>query len=188
MPENKSIIIFSPEGEMLDNIVRTAGEYGSVSVSDGSGARELLTEQHFDMVLVNTPLEKEFGLDLAVFAYKTGCGVIIAAAAKNCPEIAKKIGNLDIFILPRPINKTTLSQTFRFVMLANETKNELNSKTEALENKLQDVKLIDRAKCVLVEYLRISEADAHRQIQKRAMDMRVPQVVIAKDILKTYEM
>ena len=57
------------------------------------------------------------------------------------------------------------------------------------ENKeLKDVKLVDRAKCVLVEYLRISEADAHRQIQKRAMDMRVPQVVIAKDILKTYEM
>lgn len=190
MPDKKSIIIFSPEGETSDNIALAAGEYGfeSVSVSDGNGARDLLSEKHFDMAFVNTPLEKEFGLDLAVFASKQGCGVIISAAAKHCDEIAKKIGDMDIFVLPRPINKAILLQTFRFVMLANDTKNGLNSKTEALENKLRDMKLIDRAKCVLVEYLRISEADAHRQIQKRAMDMRVPQVVIAQDILKTYEM
>ena len=190
MPDNKSIIIFSPEGETLDNILLSAKEYGfeNISVSDGSSARDLLSETRFDMAFVNTPLEKEFGLDLAAFAVKQGCGVIISAASKHCGEIAKKIGVLDAFVLPRPINKTSLLQTFRFVMLARETKNELNSRTESLENKLRDVKLIDRAKCVLVEYLRISEADAHRQIQKQAMDMRVPQVVIAQDILKTYEM
>ena len=188
MPEKKSIIIFSSEGETSDSIALAAGKFGNVSVSDGNGARDLLSETHFDMVFVNTPLEKEFGLDIAVFAAKKGCGVIIAAAAKHCDEIAKKIGDMEIFVLPRPLNKATLAQTFRFVMLAHETKNGLNSKTEALENKLRDLKLIDRAKCVLVEYLRISEADAHRQIQKRAMDMRVPQTVIAMDILKTYEM
>lgn len=190
MPDKKSIIIFSTKGETLDNIVLAAREYGfeDISVSDGNGSRDLLSEKRFDMALVNTPLEKEFGLDLAAFASKQGCGVIISAASKLCDEISKKIGVLDAFVLPRPMNKATLLQTFRFVMLANETKNGLNSKTEALENKLRDMKLIDRAKCVLVEYLRISEADAHRQIQKRAMDMRVPQVVIAQDILKTYEM
>ena len=190
MPEKKSIIIFSSDSEASENIALAAGEYGfeSVSLSDGSNARELLSEKHFDMAFVNTPLEKEFGLDLAVFASQKGCCVIISAAAKHCDEIARKIGDLDIFILPRPIRKAALLQTFRFVILAKETQNGLNSKTEALENKLRDVKLIDRAKCVLVEYLRISEADAHRQIQKRAMDMHVPQVVIAQDILKTYEM
>jgi len=57
-----------------------------------------------------------------------------------------------------------------------------------LETKLRDMKLIDRAKCVLVQYLRISEAEAHRQIQKRAMDMRLTQTEVAQDILKTYEM
>ena len=190
MPDKKSIIIFSPEGETSENIALAAGEYGfeSVSVSDGSGARKLLSENHFDMAFINTPLEKEFGLDLAVFAAKKNCGVIISASAKNCEEISRKIGDMGIFILPRPINKAALLQTFRFVMLAKETQIELETRMESLENKLRDVKLIDRAKCVLVEYLRISEADAHRQIQKRAMDMRVPLVVIAQDILKTYEM
>lgn len=188
--EERSIIIFSPAGEVLDNISVAAKEYGfeSISVSDGSGARELLSTKNFDIAFVNTPLESEFGLDLAAFAVKQGCGVIISAASKRCGEIAKKIGRLNAFVLPRPISNQLILQTFRYVMLSGDKENDLYNKTAELEKKLRDTRLIDRAKCVLVEYLRISEADAHRQIQKRAMDMRVPQVVIAQDILKTYEM
>ena len=43
---------------------------------------------------------------------------------------------------------------------------QLKEETAILENKLHDIKLIDRAKCVLTrEYLRISEAEAHHQMQ-----------------------
>ena len=79
-------------------------------------------------------------------------------------------------------------QTFRYVTIARVQKLGLREENLALENRLRDAKLIDRAKCTLVEYLRISESDAHRQIQKRAMDMRLPLAAVAKDILKTYEM
>ena len=190
MSEKNRIIIFSQEGETLDNISLTAKEYGfdRISVSDGKNSRELLENGSYSLVVVNAPLEEEFGLELAVFAAKKGCGVIISASSKVCGEIAKKIGSLDIFVLPRPLNKALLLQTFRFVMLSKEHSNVLQNEKEQLESKLRDVRLIDRAKCVLVEYLRISEADAHRQIQKRAMDMRVSQVTVAQDILKTYEM
>lgn len=52
---------------------------------------------------------------------------------------------------------------------------------------LSEIKLVNRAKCVLIEYLRISEKEAHRQIQKRAMDQRITLTEVAMDILKTYE-
>lgn len=190
MTDKKNIIIFSAAGDVLDSITVTAGEFGfdEISVSDGSGARELLDRKVFDIAFVNTPLETEFGLDLAAYASKCGCGAIVSAASKHCDEIAKRIGDTDVFILPRPLSKQLILQAFRYVMISNRKNNDLNIKNTELEKKLRDVKLIDRAKCVLVEYLRISEADAHRQIQKQAMDMRVPQAVIAQDILKTYEM
>ncbi|MBP1560995.1 MAG: ANTAR domain-containing protein [Oscillospiraceae bacterium] len=185
-----SVIIFSSNEEMLENISLSAKEFGfkSVSISDGKNARELIENGSYDLAVINTPLADEFGLDLADFASKHGCGVIIAASAKLCDEIAKKIGRLCVFVLPKPLNKTLLLQTFRFVMLAHENKSMLQSKTSELENKLQNTKLVDRAKCVLIQYLRMSEADAHRYIQKRAMDMHIPQTEVAQDILKTYEM
>lgn len=190
MNKENGIVIFSQESESADNISLAASEYGfgKITVSDGNGGRDLLSKGGFDTAFVNAPLEKEFGLEIAVFAAGLGCGVIIAAPAKLCGEIAKKIGGTDIFILPKPMNKALLVQTFRYVMIARSQKLGLREENLALENRLRDAKLIDRAKCTLVEYLRISEADAHRQIQKRAMDMRLPLAAVAKDILKTYEM
>ena len=58
---------------------------------------------------------------------------------------------------------------------------------ERLKEKLGDAKLIGRAKCVLVQYLNMTEADAHRFIEKRAMDRRVSRREVALDILKMYE-
>lgn len=189
MYENSTVMIFSPAGDTADNICAAASECGfeHISVSDGTDARELITGNGYSLVFVNAPLENEFGLELAAFAAERGSGVIIAAAAKSCAEIAKRIGDTDIFILPKPMNKPLLLQTFRYVMLSRKRLRELCGENRKLEVKIKDVKLVDRAKCVLVEYLRISEADAHRQIQKRAMDMRVPLTEIALDILKTYE-
>lgn len=185
----KNIIIFSEQGDTLDNITLAAGEFGfsDISVSEAEGGAELVSEKNFDMVFINAPLGNMYGLDIAAAACGKGCGVILAAPSKRCGEIAKKLGGMNVFILPRPMSKAMLLQTFRFVLLTTRNEAELSDEKTRLEQKLQDFKLIDRAKCVLVEVLKMSEGDAHRQIQKQSMDRHVPQAVIAQDILKTYE-
>lgn len=188
MSGGKSIIIFTRPNDTADKICLAAGESGFENIisSDGTNYSSLLNDNP-SLVIVNAPLETEFGLELTVNAYECGCGVIIAAPQKVCGEIAAKIGNRSIFILPKPFNHAALLQAIRFVMLTKATSDVLKNEKEQLETKLRDTKLIDRAKCVLVQYLRISEKDAHRQIQKRAMDMRTTQAEVAKDIIKTYE-
>jgi len=184
----KDAVIFSQQNNIADNLCLAAGEAGfaDVTISDGSNSA-LLLEKTPSLVIVNAPLEKEFGLELAVSAHTSGCGVIICAPQKTCEEISSKIGSRDIFVLPKPISHTTLLQVIRFVMLTKDRSNVLITEKEMLETKLRDTKLIDRAKCVLMQYLRISEKEAHHQLQKRAMDMRTTQAEVAKDIIKTYE-
>ena len=63
----------------------------------------------------------------------------------------------------------------------------LQRQNDQLRQRLEDFKLIDRAKCCLVAILGMDEERAHRYIQKRAMDMRLSQREVAEDILKTYE-
>ena len=43
-------------------------------------------------------------------------------------------------------------------------------------------------KCILVEYLRMSEQQAHRYIEKQAMDMRTSKRNIAENILKNVQL
>ena len=189
MYRENDIVIFSQKNDTSDKLCSAADDagFGKITVSDGVNSSALLCSSP-SLVIVNAPLEKEFGLDLAVSASGYGCGVIVTAPQKLCTDIAAKIGKRDIFILPKPVNNATLLQVFRFVMLSKANSNVLKTEKEQLETKLRDMKLIDRAKCVLVQYLRIPEAEAHRQIQKRAMDMRLTQAEVAQDILKTYEM
>ena len=55
-----------------------------------------------------------------------------------------------------------------------------------LSRELDDVKTVNRAKCCLIQYLNMTENQAHRHIQRLAMDSRKTQREIADDILKTY--
>lgn len=188
---DEHVLIISVGGEVRDNLSRICGEYGfaSVSVSDGKEIKNTDPEKKYDIIILNTPLENEFGLELAVsVSEKTGAAVIILAAQKNCDEIDRKLGSKDMYVLPKPLTKSSVIQALRFVKASRRKQSELEDENRRLQKKLHDLKQIDRAKCVLIQYLRISESDAHRQIQKRAMDQRIPEIEVAMDILRTYEM
>ena len=56
-----------------------------------------------------------------------------------------------------------------------------------LQQKIEEIRLVDRAKCALIQYLNLTEAQAHRYIEKQAMDLRLSRRQVAEAILKTYE-
>lgn len=190
MAENGSALVISSGEEVRESAALVAKEYGfaNISVSDGKEVRSVIESGGFDLIILNTPLADEFGLELASFiAHNTDAAVIVAAASKNCDSIDKKIGDLGVCVLPKPLNKPVLLSAIRFAMSSRDKLSRLREENRKLETKLHDQKQINRAKCALIQYLRISEEDAHRQIQKRAMDQRVPEVEVALDILRTYE-
>ena len=54
----------------------------------------------------------------------------------------------------------------------------------SMEDKMAEIRLINRAKWVLIEKQGMSEQDAHRYIEKQAMDRCVPKRVVAEEILR----
>ena len=56
-----------------------------------------------------------------------------------------------------------------------------------LKESIGDLKLVDRAKCALIQYLNMTESDAHRFIEKQAMNKRLSKREIALQILSAYE-
>lgn len=45
---------------------------------------------------------------------------------------------------------------------------------------------VSRAKCLLISYCGMSEEDAHKYIERQAMDKRMSRLEIAQDIVRTY--
>ena len=90
-------------------------------------------------------------------------------------------------VLGTPISRQGLLQSIKIARSLTGKFAEMQRENEALKQKIEELKVVDRAKCCLISFLRMDEAQAHRYIQKRAMDMRVTQREVAEDILKTYE-
>ncbi len=89
--------------------------------------------------------------------------------------------------LPSPVSPAVLLQTLSLALEMRARLRALEGENERLKAALSDFKLIDRAKCALIQYLGMTEKDAHRFIEKQAMDRRVSRREVALDILKTYE-
>ena len=52
---------------------------------------------------------------------------------------------------------------------------------------MEEIRLVNRAKWILIEQLKMTEADAHHHIERQAMDRCVSKKEIALGIIKTYE-
>lgn len=59
------------------------------------------------------------------------------------------------------------------------------TKAATLEEKMQEIHIVNRAKLILIEQLKMTEAEAHRFIEKQAMDRCVTRIVIAESIITT---
>ena len=62
----------------------------------------------------------------------------------------------------------------------------MEQKTASIEEKMEEIRLVNRAKWLLIEQLRMTESEAHRYIEKQAMDRCVTKCSIAENIISMY--
>ena len=63
----------------------------------------------------------------------------------------------------------------------------LENENQKLQQKIKELRLVNRAKLILIQVLKMSENQAQHYIEKQSMDLRQSCVVTAENILRTYE-
>ena len=56
-----------------------------------------------------------------------------------------------------------------------------------LHKKLEEIRNVNRAKFALMQYLNFTEQQAHRYLEKQAMDLRVTKNEVALKVIKMYD-
>lgn len=172
----------------LAELLRACGYPAASAVRSGGDARRLLLEFSFELVVVNAPLTDEFGSDLAVtIAEQTAAGVILLVKTEQAPGVAAQVEDAGVFVAEKPIGRQIFYQTVKLVAAARRRMLGLKNENIQLRRKIEEIRLVDRAKCVLIQTLNMTEPQAHRYIEKQAMDMQRTRRDIAEGILKTYE-
>ena len=128
------------------------------------------------------------GQELAIdIAEKNLCQVILFVKAEYMDEIAEQVEDYGVITVSKPINKQLFWQALRLARVAQRRINMAHKESAKLEQKLEDMKVISRAKLLLIVNKDISETEAHKIIEKKAMDSRMSRADVAKEIIREYE-
>ncbi len=156
-------------------------------VSDTKIALEYANDTVYDIVVINAPIEDSNGVDLSVeISRETVCGVILLVQSDKAGFVGKNVIDYGVVVVPKPINKMLFKQSLGVVRAAQKRYAGLSKENERLKSTIEETKIINRAKFLLMQYLSLSEDRAHKYIEKQAMDMRISKIEVARQILKTY--
>ncbi|NLL96863.1 MAG: ANTAR domain-containing protein [Clostridiaceae bacterium] len=172
----------------LANILTEASVTDITTISNAGEARRVLIEKDFDLCVINTPLPDEFGEGLArnIAAQKV-CVVILIVKSELFEKVSSKVEKDGVITIPKPISKPLFYNALKLTSVMHRRINAIKNENRMLIQKIEDIRIIDRAKCILISHLSLSEPEAHRYIEKQAMDMRQTRRKVAEEILKTYE-
>ena len=161
-----------------------------VSLSpDNSAARRVLAESRFDIVMINTPLPDDFGTHLALDACEgSGAGVMLFVKAEHYPDIAARVSPFGVLALSKPVTAQTVAQSLTLICATRERLRRMEQKTASVEEKIEEIRIVNKAKWLLIDQLKMTEQEAHRYIEKQAMDTRLSRREVAENIIRTYDL
>ena len=186
-----SVLLVSSSAKFSDSLLNLLPEtrYDPVSVAaDVASARRNLLERRFDIVIINTPLTDDFGTRLALdITEDSGAGVMLLVKSEHYSDISARVSPYGILTLQKPTSSQMIMQTMFLMCATRERLRRMEEKKASMEEKMVEIRLVNRAKCLLIEQLKMTEKEAHRYIEKQAMDRCVTKREIAEKILMTYK-
>ncbi len=163
--------------------------FGTADIcSDPASGRCRTSEKVYDLIVVDTPLRGEDPKVLSrELASGTDAGVILLTDQDREQQAEEMLSDYGVIVLSKPVNKTLFHKS---LLLLRATVNRLRGiqhENERLQKKIDDDRVINRAKGILMEYLSMTEPQAHKYLEKQAMDLRISKAEVAKGLLSTYE-
>ncbi len=185
----RSLLIVSSSEKGITGICELLGnEYDrTVAASGGEARRKLMSEGcRYDVAVINTPLTDEIGDELALLLQSGGTAVLLLVKGERFEDYSLRMTPQGVAVLPRPVIRSLFGQTLRMAEAFQLKLNALRRENEQIRQKLDELRIISRAKCLLIEHEGMTEPEAHRYIEKNAMDLRISRKEIADCILARY--
>ena len=156
---------------------------------DAKSAWRVISKEKPDIVIINTPLPDDFGTSLALDVSETdGVCVLLFTRAENFSELSSVLAPHGVLTLPKPTSPELTEEVVELMCATRERLRRIEIKKSFAEGRMEDIRVVNKAKWFLIEQLKMTEQEAHRYIEKQAMDRCVTKRVIAENILSTYKL
>ncbi len=158
------------------------------SKKSAATARRMILERYYDLVIINAPLPDEPGEDLAIdVTRECRASVLLVTPGEMYNDVLEHVTDFGILVLSKPVTFRRLDQAVRFMSAAQNTIRALEKEIQTTREKMEELRIVSKAKLVLIEQRHMTEDEAHRYIGKQAMDNGLSRRRAAERILDEYE-
>ena len=113
-------------------------------------------------------------------------GVLLAVKSDQWEEVNARVSPYGVLTLGRPFSRGMFSQAVGLLLASQAKAERYRAENEKLRQKLEELRVVSRAKCLLVEYLHLDEESAHKYMERQAMEERKTRRAVAEEILREY--
>ena len=149
--------------------------------------RRLALESTMDLVVLNTPLKDEFGTRLALDLADYNIAVLLMVQGDVFDQVCYKVEDYGVLTLAKPVSRQSFYTAVKLLTAMRAKMLRMEKKNQALQEKMQDIRTINRAKWLLITNLQMTEDEAHYHIEKKAMNSRLSRREAAEEIIRTYD-
>ena len=191
MSKHLRIAIAEDEPELLADYEETLAELGHEVVAKAKTGRELVQlclETRPDLIITDIKMPDMDGLEAAEQIRQHGpIPIVIASAYHDSEFMERALQEHVLAYLIKPISQAELEVSIALVMRRFREFQALQQQTDDLRQALEDRKLVERAKGILMTRAGLDEQDAFRRLQLLSSQKNQKMVEIAQMILTADE-
>lgn len=166
--DNESIIRMD-----LRELLEEAGHTVLAEAADGRQAVELTRKHTPDLVIMDIKMPEMDGITAAKTISNERLAPVLLLTAYSQKEIVEKAKDSGVLAyLVKPVKEANLFPAIEIAMSRFEEITELEKELEGVKSSLENRKLLDRAKGILMDAHGLSESEAFRRIQQYSMNKR----------------
>jgi response regulator NasT len=191
MSRSLKIVVADDERDMREYFQQILPLLGHQVVGVAQTGRELVelcAAARADLVITDIKMPDMDGIDAAAQIYRNAAIPVILVSAYHDAEFVRRAGADHIMAyLVKPIKQADLEPAISIAMHRFDQFQALRKETADLKQALEDRKVIEKAKGILMKKAGLDEHDAFRRLQRLASDKNLKLVVIAQAILTAEE-
>ena len=150
-------------------------------------AKRMALDYAVDIAILNAPMRDEFGTQLALNLARDNVGVLLLVPGESFDGVRDQVEDEGVMALAKPLTRQTLEMGLHMITALRGKLLQMDRRNRALQEKMTDIRTINRAKWRLSEQLRMTESEAHYYIERQAMDTRLSRREVAENIIRSYD-
>ncbi len=183
-----ALFVAANEDPKTAELLRKIGVDKVVFARSGGEARRMLVAVDYDLIIINAPLTDENGLDLSITAADNSLAGILLIVKNDATDIVRShVEGEGVAVIGKPIPTAELMRSMQLLLAVHRRYMGLRKENSRLKVKLEEIRTVDRAKLLLIDALHMTENQAHKFIEKQAMDLRITRKAVAERIINTYD-